>query len=233
MCGRYALSVEAAEIAEWFDAGEVPALKARYNIAPSQDALIIRVSGQTGRRVGRMARWGLIPSWARDESIGAKTINARAETAAEKPMYRKAFQSRRCAVPASGFYEWQAVPGSKTKQPMFIHGRDSRPIAFAGLWERWRPEGAEAIETFTILTCDANALMMPIHSRMPVMLERDDLRAWLDEKTERSALEGLMLPRDWPGMEAYAVSTLVNSPRNEEKECAARAGDGGGTLFSG
>jgi putative SOS response-associated peptidase YedK len=166
-----------------------------------------------------VVRWGLIPSWADDASIGNRLINARAETAAEKPSFRSAFKHRRCLIPTSGFYEWQKV-GTK-KQPHYIRRPDEVPFAFAGLWERWE-KGGEPIESCTILTTEANGMMRPIHDRMPVILGPEAWGQWLDpEGKESLPLKPLLrpYPDDW--LTAYPVSTRVNNPKYDAPACVA------------
>ncbi len=213
MCGRYALHVFARELAELLRAVRLPVeFGARYNIAPTQQAPILRI-GEDGQRELVMAKWGLIPSWAKDAAIGNRMINARAETAAEKPAFRAAMKKRRCIVPASGFYEWQKIEGSKVKQPWYIHRADAAPLALAGLWESW--EGDEPIRSFTILTTDANELMRPLHDRMPVILEPEEIDRWLNPDTTPEIVAALLDPAADGVLSAFPVSTKVNSPANE------------------
>ena len=181
MCGRFALFAGREELAKHFGVTlEDMEITPRYNVAPSQAVLAIRAGEQGGREAVRL-HWGFVPSWAKDPSIGNRMINARADTAPEKPAFRAAFKSRRCLIPASGFYEWQAT-GGKGKQPYFIRAKDGTPLAFAGLWEHWRPGKDEPrVESCTILTTTANATMAPIHDRMPVILDPADYAAWLGE----------------------------------------------------
>jgi putative SOS response-associated peptidase YedK len=165
-------------------------------------------------------RWGLVPSWAKEGAIGNRLINARAETLAEKPSFRAAFRARRCLVAADGFYEWRQE--GEAKQPYRIARRDGGPFAFAGLWERWAPAGAEAIESFTIVTSDASALLRPIHERMPALLRPEDHAAWLGGDTDQAkAALGRLLPDAL--LEAYPVSRRVNSPRHDDPACIERA----------
>jgi len=218
MCGRFALYSDPFALAKRFQAEALPALRPRYNIAPTQSIPIVREEG--GNRRFALARWGLIPSWAKDMKIGYHTINARAETVAEKPAFRNAFRHRRCLVPADGFYEWQAVTGSKIKQPWFIALRDRETMAFAGLWERWRSPEGEELESCSIIVTDANAIMQPIHDRMPVILASEDWDAWLEtDAKDAVGLQGLLKPYPAEGMTAWPVSTKVNSPRNDSVEC--------------
>lgn len=228
MCGRFLLATPADEIARAFGVigATVPEWRPRYNIAPTQDVLIVREPAAGGRELARV-RWGLIPSWAKEESIGARTINARAETAATKPAFRSAFRSRRCVVPADGFYEWKRING---KQPMVIRRVDGRPLAMAGLWESWASPGGP-LETCTVLTCDANPMMREIHDRMPVILEPEECAAWLDPgAADPAAVQGLLDPAPDGVLGAAAVSRLVNSPRNDSAECI-RPVEAEGGLF--
>jgi putative SOS response-associated peptidase YedK len=173
-------------------------------------------------------QWGLIPAWAKDPSIGYKTINARAETAAEKPSFRAAFRHRRCLIPADGFYEWQQAADRKgKKQPYFISLQDRQPFAFAGLHEYWENPTGEILETCTILTTSANEIMAPIHDsavptlseRMPVILAPDEYALWLDSNAKIDRLQALLDPYPAATMQLYPVSTLVNSPKNDSAEC--------------
>jgi putative SOS response-associated peptidase YedK len=205
MCGRFALSLSPAELKLVFDLLQVPSdVVPRYNIAPTQDVLMVTADD---RRAAAWARWGLIPSWARDPKIGAKAINARAETVAEKPTFRAALRRRRCLVLADGFYEWKRRGGKKT--PMFIRRRSREAFAFAGLWETWGE-----ITSCTIITTSANALVAPIHDRMPVILARDAHDEWLDRGTRE-----LLRPCSSEDLEAFPVSTLVNSVANDVPAC--------------
>ncbi len=220
MCGRYNLSSPPDLVARLFHATNLFEWSPRYNIAPTQLAPVVRMSEgpTTSERRIDLLRWGLVPNWAKDETIGNRLINARAESAAEKPAFRKAFRSRRCVIPADGFYEWKETAGKK--QPYYIHSASNVPFAFAGLWERWE-KGAEPLETFTILTTDASSSIRAIHDRMPVILPTEEaVTRWLDPAHD--ALEDLALllaaaPDDM--LEAMPISTYVNSPRNEGPEC--------------
>ena len=210
MCGRFTQRADAKSLAKAFEVTEVPAIEARYNIAPTQDVLGIIESGDG--REATFYRWGLIPSWAKDASVGARLINARSETVAEKPAFRQAFRQRRCIIPADGFYEWQRVGGRK--QPFFFRMRDERPFGFAGLWERWEGEGGELLDSCTILTTGANEVLRPVYDRMPVILPPEDYELWLDaDERERSLLTELLLPYPAAEMVGYPVSRLVNSTR--------------------
>jgi putative SOS response-associated peptidase YedK len=217
MCGRFTQATEGEIIAQVFDLSEVPALAPRYNIAPTQDVAAVRAAEGGGRELVQL-HWGLIPSWAKERAMGARMINARAETLVEKPAFRSAFRARRCLLVADGFYEWQKL-GTR-KQPHFIGFKDGRPFAFAGLWERWRGEGSEHVESCTIVTTEANELLAPIHDRMPVILDPEDFALWIDpaeKDTER--LVGLLRPYQPGPLQAYPVSLLVNNPANDTPAC--------------
>ena len=222
MCGRYTLRSSPEAIAGAFDLPEVPELPARYNIAPTQDVPVVRLDPDRGGREFGLLHWGLIPSWADDPAIGNRMINARAETVAEKPAFRKAFQSRRCLVISDGFFEWRRE--GKHKQPYFIRMRDDRPFAFAGLWERWG-RGGGPIESCTHLTTEPNELVAPIHDRMPLILPESAYDLWLDPAVkDPRKLQELLIPYPAEEMEAYPVSTLVNSPGNDTAGCIEGAG---------
>ncbi|MBI4063449.1 MAG: SOS response-associated peptidase [Elusimicrobia bacterium] len=193
--------------------------KPRYNIAPGQEAPIVIWEEI---RLCRLIRWGLVPHWAKEEAIGYKMINARAETIAEKPSYRKSFERRRCLVLADGFYEWQKVDGLKQKIPMRIMLKNKEPFAFAGLWDVWKkPDGGE-LRSFTIITTEPNDFMKAIHNRMPVILRQKDEEMWLDpDLKDTSKLLPLLVPFASKEMDAYEVSTIVNSPQNDDPQCIA------------
>lgn len=217
MCGRFTLSQPAAAIASAFQLEEIPNLEPQYNIAPTQLVPTILQTEQ-GKRQLQMCRWGLIPAWAKDTSMGTRLINARAETVNEKPSFRSAFRQRRCLVVADGFYEWQHQAGKK--QPFYFRLQNGQPFAFAGLWERWKSPDAEIIESCTILTTEANELLRPIHERMPVILNPDDYNLWLDPTVQTSEkLQQLLHPYPTEAMTSYAVSTKVNNPHNNTPEC--------------
>jgi putative SOS response-associated peptidase YedK len=217
MCGRFALISSQQEFAGHFLVEDAPELAPRYNIAPTQPVLAVRV-GQTGNREATHFAWGLIPSWAKDLSIGQKLINARSETAAEKPAFRTALRRRRCLLPASGFYEWEKRGAAK--QPYFIRMAGGGLCAFAGLWEVWNGPDGETLESCTILTTGPNELLAPIHNRMPVILVPADYDKWLDPRqTDSGRVVSLLQPFPAKNMEAYPVSTFVNSPRNDSPGC--------------
>ena len=223
MCGRFTQRLSWAELHELMDLIGAPLnLPPRYNVAPSQDVAVVRAAPD-GRSLA-MLRWGLIPAWARDAAIGHKLINARSETAAQKPSFRSAFRHRRCLIPADGFYEWRRSGGAR--QPWLFGLRDGAPMMFAGLWERWTvPEGAaltgslaerspgDAVETCTILTTAANGTVAPVHGRMPVILPPDAWDAWL------AGGEVPLDPCPADAMTAWPVSTHVNRPANDDPRC--------------
>lgn len=221
MCGRYSLSTPGELVAEVFEVDESLELKSRYNIAPTQAAPIVRASRQHGR-VLSLARWGLIPYWAKEASIGSRTINARCETLAQTASFRDSFRRRRCLVPADGFYEWQKRGGAK--QPFHLTLADGTPFAFAGLFDRWRQAESEWIESFTIVTTEPNSLLEPIHDRMPVILPRESYELWLDASVEEpEGLRPLLGPYPAERMLATPVGTFVNSPQNDSARCVEEA----------
>jgi putative SOS response-associated peptidase YedK len=220
MCGRFTQRADAKRIAREFRVAEVPAVEARYNVAPAQDVLAVYESPD--RREATFYRWGLVPSWAKDTSVGAKLINARSETVQEKPSFREAFKSRRCIIPADGFYEWRRTGGRK--QPFFFRMRDERPFGFAGLWERWEGEGGRVINSCAILTTEANEVLRPVHDRMPVILHPEDYELWLGgDARELDLVKEMLRPYPTEEMVGYPVSSSVNSPRNQGAELAERA----------
>ncbi len=220
MCGRFTLTTSVRELANLFHATdvEVPAAQPQFNIPPSAQVLAVRrLPGHEGRQLLPL-RWGLIPFWAKDPGIGNRLINARVETAADKPAFRDAFRNRRCLVLADGFFEWKKKAGKK--EPYLMRMRDGKPFAFAGLWERWHDEEKHNLETCTILTTDANPLVRPLHDRMPVILEAGAYEPWLDpDLHERDKLVPLLHPYPASEMVAYPVSALVNNPRNDDARC--------------
>jgi putative SOS response-associated peptidase YedK len=220
MCGRYRLTAKERYLRDHFGLGEDPSWSPRFNIAPTQQVPTIRQDARQPRRVWAMARWGLIPSWAKDPSIGFKTINAMSETAADKPAFRDAMGWRRCLIPADGFYEWERL-GPRDKQPYNIGLADDGLFAFAGLWERWRDHKAnQMLETFTILTTSPNSLVANVHNRMPVMLGPSDYDHWLDPGvTNPSRVADLLRPFDAQLMRSYPVSKRVNHVENDDEEC--------------
>lgn len=214
MCGRYTLASPGNVVAELFELDEVPELRPRFNIAPTQEVAVVRA--REGRRELGAVQWGLVPSWAKDLAIGQKLINARAETVAEKPAFRSALRARRCLVVADGFYEWQPTAGRK--QPWYFRLRDGRPFAFAGLWERWQVPGIDPLESCTIVTTEANGLVAPVHARMPVILSPEGCARWLaGGPTEE--LQTLLAPFPPDRMRAHPVSLRVNSPAADDRGC--------------
>lgn len=219
MCGRYTLAADAELIEGRFDVQlmGLPRIS-RYNVAPTQDVLTI--AGQGPRRAGMM-RWGLVPSWTKDISVGNRMINARAETLAKRPAFRTALQRRRCLVVADGFYEWASVGNHRI--PMRVTLKSGEPFAFAGLWERWKAPSGEDILSCTIITTGPNDVMQPVHDRMPVILSREAESLWLEaDVQDTDALTRLLVPFSAEEMDAYEVSPLVNSPRNDVPGCIAR-----------
>jgi putative SOS response-associated peptidase YedK len=218
MCGRFTLTVSGRVLARLFDVPEVAELTPRYNIAPTQQVLIARATEGGGGRELVPARWGLIPFWAKDEKIGARMINARAESVSSKPAFRAAVKHRRCLIPADGFYEWRKTGSGK--QPYLIRFADRRPFAFAGLWERWHPDDGEPVDSCTIITTSPNELVAELHDRMPVILSPDGHGEWLTaDWIADDRLNALLVPHAPDQMEAYPVSTRVNRPINDDPGC--------------
>jgi putative SOS response-associated peptidase YedK len=235
VCGRYALTTPPEILAKLFGVRQAPAMKPRYNIAPTQDVPIVRVNS-AGERVCEIVKWGLVPAWAKEPSIGSKMINARADSAGTKPAFRSAMRKRRCLVPADGFFEWRKIePGGEgargrrqpAKQPLYIHRVDGRPLAFAGLYESWRGEGAaEPLRTCVILTTTPNELMKTIHDRMPVILDETEYDRWLNrDEEDAEALRAMLSPAPDGELEAYPVSRIVNSPGNDDPRCIEPANE--------
>jgi putative SOS response-associated peptidase YedK len=222
MCGRFSLIVDASVLAGVFEIDPPKNLKPRFNIAPTQIIPIVRAGREQPRELAEV-RWGLVPSWAKDPKIGARMINARGETVAEKPSFRSAVKTRRCLIPADGFYEWVKTDGGK--QPHYIHFADGRAFAFAGLWERWHKGGDEPLDTCTIITTTPNDIVAGLHDRMPVILPPDVFTEWLEpEPLAPDRLHDLLAPHPAADMEAYPVSTHVNKPANDDPECVVRVG---------
>ncbi len=212
MCGRFTLAVAGEQLALRFNLDEAPILEARYNIAPTQ--LVVMIRQDDGRRVVELARWGLIPSWSKDASAGARMINARAETVGDKPAFRAAFRQRRCLIPADGFYEWQASVGGK--QPYYARLATGEPFAMAGLWERWQAPDGAWIQSCTIITTTANEILLPLHDRMPAILAPEHYCLWLDPTIrDPGPLQALLGPYPAERMRVYPVGKAVNSARNE------------------
>jgi putative SOS response-associated peptidase YedK len=220
MCGRFRLSRDEKEIAAHFDITEVIEWTPRYNIAPTQQIPTVRQNPVEPRREFTTMRWGLIPYWAKDASMGFSTFNAQSESAADKPAFREPMKKRRCLIPGDGFYEWQKL-GPKEKQPYNFGLVDDGLFAFAGLWDRWRNPEGETIETCTILTTQPNALVTGIHNRMPVILKPEDYELWLDPGVnDAERVTELLKPLDAGLMRKYPVSARVGQVKNEDAECA-------------
>jgi putative SOS response-associated peptidase YedK len=221
MCGRYRLTATERWLSEYFNlALEDVDWVARWNIAPTDEVATIRQDRKEPKRIFAKMRWGLIPYWAKDMSIGVKTINAVSETAAEKPTFREPMRNRRCLIPADSFYEWKKL-GPKTKQPYNIGMADNGLFALAGLWDRWKSSDGKTVESCTILTTEANALLKDIHVRMPVILDKSDYDEWLDPGiTDPSKVIHLLKPFEARRMRVYPVSQTVNKVGNDGPECA-------------
>ena len=216
MCSRYFLDADGNIIAYTFRVPASERIRRRFNIAPTQEAPVVRI--RDGAREVAMLRWGLVPYWAKDLKVGTKMINARAEGVETKPAFREAAKARRCIVPASGFFEWQGEPGRK--QPYAITVGDQPLFALAGLWERWKPPGGEPVETFTIVTTDANEAVARIHDRMPVILPPDAVDTWLTAAPE----EALRVLKPYAGpVNLRAVGRYVSNVNHEGPECLDNA----------
>lgn len=216
MCGRFTNAACGDVLAEEFGLVEIPSdFRPSYNIAPSHNVSVV-----TNKAPNKMFlyRWGLIPSWAKDESIGNRLINARAESIAQKPAFKMAFKKQRCLVLADGFYEWEK--GASNKTPFYVRLKTQAPFSFAGLWETWSSKEGNTIFSCTIITTEPNELLAAIHNRMPVILSKEDCRRWLDPTaSEQEILQRLLRPYPAELMEAYPVSKLVNSPTIDRPEC--------------
>ncbi len=217
MCGRFAQAAKPEVIAELFGLPRtaVPSYRPRYNLAPTQPALVLRRHPMTHEKELTFLLWGLIPSWAKDPSIGNRLINARAESLAEKPAFRAAFRRRRCLVPADGFYEWKKTGDGK--QPYFITRKDGKPMALAGLWERWQSPDGSVIESFTLITTEPNELVRKLHNRMPAILPEDAFDLWLDPFADLKTVQKLLqTPYPAARLTAWPVSALVNNPAHDD-----------------
>lgn len=212
MCGRFALVTEKRILEMLYGLELRWDLQPRYNIAPSQEILTLRWSTQFEKREFIYLKWGLVPFWAKDSSIGSRMINARAETAPDKPSFRDAFKKRRLIIPASGFFEWKKEEAG-TKQPYYISPKEGGLFSLAGLWERWE-KGGKPLESCTILTTEPNRLVAPLHSRMPVIISPRDLENWLDPRADHADLFELLKPFPPEEMVAIPVSNKVNKPAN-------------------
>jgi putative SOS response-associated peptidase YedK len=220
MCGRFTLILDPVALREDLDLGNIPeGMPPRYNVAPSQPVAVVR-DGQA--RSVELYRWGLIPSWAKDPSIGNRLINARAETLQEKPSFRTAFTRRRCLILADGFFEWRRSTGKTVRsQPFYFRLADGKPFAFAGLWDLWTPPDGSELPTCTIITTQANARVGEVHDRMPVILDAAAMWDWLDPQARPAELTGLLQPYPAEKMSATPVSTIINSPTIDTPECIA------------
>ncbi len=220
MCGRFTLFTSLKELTDRFGFDSFPVnLNPSYNITPTQPVLTVRnIPGETKQVQADFMRWGLIPAWAKDASLGGRMINARSETASEKPSFRSAFRKRRCLILADGFYEWRKV--STGKQPVRIQMKGGSPFAFAGLWESWRNREGGEVHSCTILTMSANSFMKNIHDRMPLILQKNNESKWLDSsRTDPEEIKEMIqeFPNDY--LESWDVSKLVNIPTNNNPEC--------------
>ncbi|MDQ1438307.1 MAG: hypothetical protein QOK43_1936 [Acidimicrobiaceae bacterium] len=226
MCGRFVSATPPAVLADTFRVDEVKlggggdggtGPEPSYNVAPTDDVIAVAVSKDGHRQLGTF-RWGLVPSWAKDMSIGNRMINLRADTVKDKPSFRKTLARRRCIIPADGFYEWKDMGKGRKKQPFFIRARSGEPLALAGLWEVWKDreqQDAEWLKSCTIITTEPNALLAPIHDRMPVVLPPSVWDVWLDPANDDVAeLEKLLVPSPEDLLELYPVSAEVNSVQN-------------------
>jgi putative SOS response-associated peptidase YedK len=222
MCGRFARRSTREVLAEWFgvDLEDAPPFAPSYNVAPQSVQPVVRPGRDSGMPEFALLRWGLVPFWAKDAKIGHSTINARAEDVAAKPAFREALRKRRCLVPADAFYEWQRNH-SKSKKPFVFALRSGEPFAFAALWENWQPKEGDALETFTILTTDANEVLEPIHKRMPVILERKNYERWMEPVSAERFPVDLMRPFPAEQMTAWPVSDRVGNVRNNDPQLLA------------
>jgi putative SOS response-associated peptidase YedK len=225
VCGRYSLATPTpADVRARFPVGESIEIRRRYNVAPADDVLAVTVD-RDGAPRGEVLRWGLVPSWAERPEMGLKMINARAETVAERPAFRRAYERYRCLIIADGFYEWQPVPGAAAgrarKQPFHISCAEEPVFAFAGLWSIWHAPDGGTLRSCTILTVAANAAVAALHDRMPVMLAPGAESAWLDPSTPRAQLPGLLAPLAPERTALRAVSAAVNDARYDGPECLA------------
>jgi len=223
MCGRYALNATSQELIASFGLVECPDFDPRYNIAPIQSVPIIRQRA-TGERVAHLLRWGLLPSWAKDETLATRLINARAETIGEKPAFRAAYKARRCLVPASGYFEWKAIPGGK--QPYFIHATNGSLLAFAGLWERWNKPDGSPLDTFTVITRDATETLRSVHDRMPVILAPENYGPWLSRETPAELVHQILISPAEDTLTMFPVSKIVGNVKNDTEECLVPIAEG-------
>jgi len=221
MCGRFGLTrPDRLDLERFGVTGEVPAQEPRFNVPPSSDILVIRE--RKGVPEAEMIRWGLVPSWARDPAIGHRMANVRSDTALEKPSFRAPMQKRRCLIPADVFFEWQDVPGQKRRKPYAVALNEGEPFALGGLWEAWRSkEDGEWLITCAILTTEPNALLAPIHDRMPVIVRPEEYPLWIAPTTPITELQRLVEPYSATEMKAWEVSLLVNDPKTDDARVIA------------
>ena len=220
MCGRFALKTPTSELASHFKLDEAVEVSPRYNIAPGTDIPAIRHSPE-GKRVMHLLRWGLVPHWAKDPSIGAKLSNARGETVAEKPSFRDAFKRRRCLVPADGFYEWKAE--GRLKQPYYFSMKDGEPFALGGVWESWRAPNGDILRTCCLITTGPNEIMLPVHDRMPVIVSPENFEQWLTG--EPADAQALVKPYAVDDMQAWTVSRRVSRSSEEGADLVLPEGE--------
>ena len=218
MCGRFILTSPGKDIQDQFELQHEPELTPRYNIAPTQMVAVVRFDQETTAKQFEMLKWGLVPFWAKDASIGPRLINARCETLGQKPAYRAAFKSRRCLIPTNGFYEW--MKEKEKKQPYLIRLADESLFAFAGLWEHWKGPDGSTIESCTVITTEANDLVRPIHDRMPVIIPRKDYDSWLNpEMLGQETFQSLLQPYPSSEMVFFPVNPKVNKATYENPDC--------------
>ena len=221
MCGRFAQYADPSMVADLFDIPKanirVADFRPRYNVAPSQPIMAVRLTSSEARELVYL-RWGLLPFWTKDPKRLPNLINARAETVADKPAFRQVFRHRRCLIPADGFYEWK--PQAKAKQPYRITRQDAQPFALAGLWDAWENEG-HTLESCALLITEANPLIRPIHDRMPVILPPQAWQSWLNPKTDLAELKAHLTPYPPDDLTAYPISLRVNNPRNDDPQVIA------------
>ena len=211
MCGRFTLKHPPRQLRQYYETANEVEYAGRYNIAPS--SLVVAITEQGGRRSMHRMRWGLVPSWAKEPAIGQRMINARCETVQEKPAYRASFKRKRCVIPASGFFEWQA----ETRQPHYFSGREG-VLSLAGLWDCWAtPDGSELL-TCTIITTPANELVKPVHERMPLIVEGEGINTWLSDTADAALLKSLLVPYAGAALQSWAIGRKVNSPANDSPE---------------
>lgn len=212
MCGRFAITNDFEKLKAQFGAiAEFPALAPSYNLAPTRMAPVVVYNQEMQRRELQVMKWGLVPFWAKDAKIGNKQINARAETVAEKPAYKKSFADRRCIVPADGFFEWQ----TDTRQPYYITTRGGDRLGFAGIWDSWKTPEGERLQSFSIITGEPNELVRPVHDRMPVIIPPGDYLRWLSPSTSADDARSMLKTYPADDMQAWPVSKAVNNPRND------------------